>query len=175
MPGARFVAAVEEAPEGLSETGLDAVAFQLSANPGEDLRPLARVASGGELSRVLLALKECLRDVTPVGTFVIDEVDAGIGGSTADVVGRKLEALARDAQLIAITHLPQIAARATAHYRVDKRETGGRTSATVERLDEPRRLDELARMVAGDRHAERSRALVEEMLTSPPTNGGAAT
>ncbi len=174
MTGARFAARVEEAPGGLGEAGLDAVAFELAANPGEELRPLARVASGGELSRILLALKECLRDASPVETLVLDEVDAGIGGATADVVGHKLAALSDGAQLIVITHLPQIAARATAHYRVDKRTADGRTSARVERLDEPRRLDELARMVSGDRHAERSRALAEEMLAPPTRNGEAA-
>jgi DNA repair protein RecN (Recombination protein N) len=164
MAGARFAVVVEDDPAGLGETGLDRVAFRLSANAGEPLRPLAKVASGGELSRVLLAVKEVLGNASPAGSFVLDEIDAGIGGRTADVVGRKLAGLAIGRQLIAITHLPQIAALADAHYVVGKAENDGRTTAWVRCLDEAERLDEVARMVAGEQHTEHSRALAGEML-----------
>jgi len=164
MDGARFTAVVREDPAGLTEMGLDQVQFMFSANSGEEERPIARIASGGELSRVLLAVKEILGSASAVGTFVLDEVDAGIGGATADVVGRKLKALSVGRQLIAITHLPAIAAMADAHYRVGKREVDGRTEAWVERLGDDERVEEVARMMAGERHAERSRALAGEML-----------
>ncbi len=165
MGGAAFRVEVRtEDPERPGEAGADQVAFLLSANRGEPARPLSRVASGGELSRVLLAVKGVLLDATSAGTFVLDEIDAGIGGTTAEVVGEKLQEMARRQQLIVITHLPQIAARGTSHVRVGKRERGGRTTVWAERLDERGRLAEVARMVAGERHGERSRALAREML-----------
>jgi len=164
MGSARFTAAVSDDPAGLTERGLDRVQFMFSANPGEEERPIARIASGGELSRVLLAVKEVLGSASAVGTFVLDEIDAGIGGATADVVGRKLKALSEGRQLIAITHLPPIAALADAHFQVGKRQIEGRTQAWVERLGDAERVEEVARMMAGDRHAERSRALAGDML-----------
>ncbi len=164
MGGARFVVSVEPDPAGLTETGTDRVTFLLSANRGEPTRPLARVASGGELSRVLLSIKEVLRDASPTRTLVLDEIDSGIGGNTADVLGHKLQTMAGTDQLIVITHLPQIAALAGCHYRVGKNEHEGRTSVWAERLDADGRVRELSRMVAGKRHSKRSRALVEEMM-----------
>jgi len=172
MGGATFQVGVDADPSGLGTDGADLVGFRLSANPGEPARPLARVASGGELSRVLLALKEVLQDRGYAGSFVLDEIDSGIGGTTADVVGRKLEALARGRQLIAITHLPQIAARAGSHVVVGKREQEGRTRVWAERLSEEARVDELARMVAGDQHTDRSRALAGEMLQGSSARTG---
>ena len=172
MGGATFLVGVDADPSGLGTDGADLVGFRLSANPGEPARPLARVASGGELSRVLLALKEVLQDRGYAGSFVLDEIDSGIGGTTADVVGRKLEALARGRQLIAITHLPQIAARAGSHVVVGKREQEGRTRVWAERLSEEARVDELARMVAGDQHTDRSRALAGEMLQGSSARTG---
>ena len=169
MADARFAARVTADPDGLGERGADRVSFQFSANPGEPRRPLARIASGGELSRVLLAVKEVLGSASPVGTFVLDEVDAGIGGAVADEVGRKLKQLSHGRQLIAITHLPQIAALADAHFRVGKQQEQGRTVAWVRRLDEHERVDEVARMVAGTRHAAQSRALAGEMLEGQST------
>ncbi|MDP7114170.1 MAG: hypothetical protein QGH45_19520, partial [Myxococcota bacterium] len=172
MGGASFQVAVEPDPAGLGVDGADVVVFRLSANPGEPARPLAKVASGGELSRVLLALKEVMQDRGYAGSFVLDEIDSGVGGSTADVVGRKLEALAGQRQLIVITHLPQIAARANTHLVVGKREREGRTRVWAERLSEEARVDELARMVAGDRHTDRSRALAGEMLQGSSARTG---
>ena len=106
----------------------------MSPNPGEDVRPLARIASGGELSRMMLALKTLATTDSPGKTLIFDEVDAGIGGRVADVVGQRLQSLGRDFQVLCITHLPQIAACGQAHYRVAKFERGGRTQTTVEAL-----------------------------------------
>ncbi len=177
MKGARLAAEVaERAPrEGddpalvfdgkrLGPSGWDRVEFLLAANPGEEPRPLARVASGGELSRVMLALKRVLARADTVATYVFDEVDAGIGGGIADVVGRQIRAVAADKQVLCVTHLAQIAAYADAHFRVEKRTEGGRTSTTVRRLDPDERIDELARMVGDGRITPKARAHAEELI-----------
>jgi DNA repair protein RecN (Recombination protein N) len=139
-------------PEGwrLTARGLDQVEFLFSANPGEEARPLARVASGGELSRAMLALKVVLAAADRVPILVFDEVDAGIGGKTADTVGRKLRQVARSRQVLCVTHLPQIAAYADHHLRVEKREEGGRTTGTVGVLAKAERVREVARMLGGE-------------------------
>jgi len=146
-------------------TGYDVVEFLLAANPGEPLAPLASVASGGELSRVMLALEGALRREAEPRVLVFDEVDAGIGGAVAEAVGRKLRALARRHQVICVTHLPQIASHADRHILVSKRAAGGRTEVTVETLDDQGKVRELARMLAGEkvtpaalRHAAELRA-----------------
>jgi DNA repair protein RecN (Recombination protein N) len=130
-------------------TGADEVVFRFAPNPGEPARPLARIASGGELSRVSLALKQVLASADETPTLVFDEVDAGIGGRTADPIGRSLWALARHHQVLVVTHLAQIAAHADAHFRITKRERDGRTVTTVERLDREGRIVELAAMLGG--------------------------
>jgi DNA repair protein RecN (Recombination protein N) len=130
-------------------TGADAVVFRFAPNPGEPGRPLAKIASGGELSRVALAIKQVLAAADDTPTLVFDEVDAGIGGRTADPVGRSLWSLARDHQVLVVTHLPQIAAHADAHFRIVKRERDGRTITEVERLDREGRIVELAAMLGG--------------------------
>jgi DNA repair protein RecN (Recombination protein N) len=130
-------------------TGADEVVFRFAPNPGEPARPLAKIASGGELSRVALAIKQVLATADATPTLVFDEVDAGIGGRTADPVGRSLWALARSHQVLVVTHLPQIAAHADAHYRISKRERDGRTVTEVERLDREGRIVELAAMLGG--------------------------
>jgi len=129
--------------------GLDRVEFLFTANPGEPLAPLRKVASGGELSRVLLALKGALAAEDRVATYVFDEVDAGVGGAVAEAIGRRLARAAAQHQVLCVTHLPQIAAFADAHYRVDKIEKKGRTLTQVVKLDEAGRVDELARMLGG--------------------------
>jgi len=129
--------------------GVDQVEFFLSANPGEDVRPLARIASGGELSRVMLALHTIAETGLPGRTLVFDEVDAGIGGAAADAVGARLQALAARHQIICITHLAQIAARPGTHFQVSKLVRNGRTTTLVSRLDRAGRVAELARMMAG--------------------------
>ena len=130
-------------------SGADEIVFRFAPNPGEPPRPLGKIASGGELSRVALAIKQVLAAADATPTLVFDEVDAGIGGRTADPVGRSLWALARSHQVLVVTHLPQIAAHADAHFRIAKRERDGRTVTEVERLDREGRIVELAAMLGG--------------------------
>ncbi|MCX8123811.1 MAG: DNA repair protein RecN [Spirochaetes bacterium] len=130
--------------------GLDRVEFLLSANEGEDLRQLRKVASGGEMSRIMLALKKCILDADIVDSLVFDEVDAGIGGKTAEVVGKKLKALAKQRQVLVITHLPQIAAMSDNHYMVQKKSVNARTTTYVEKLSPDEKVNEVARMLAGE-------------------------
>jgi DNA repair protein RecN (Recombination protein N) len=139
----------EPSEDAWSERGIDAGEFYLSPNPGEELRPLARIASGGELSRVMLALKTLAATDAPGKTLVFDEVDAGIGGAVADVVGARLRTLGQRYQVLCITHLPQIAAYGGAHYRIEKSVKGGRTLTRVTALTGPDREEELARMIGG--------------------------
>jgi DNA repair protein RecN (Recombination protein N) len=128
-------------------SGVDQVVFMLAPNPGEPPRPLARIASGGEMSRVALAIKQVLAEADATPTLVFDEVDTGIGGRSADPIGRSLWALARRHQVLCVTHLPQIAAHADAHYRIEKLERDGRTVTEVVLLDEHGRVEELAQML----------------------------
>lgn len=148
MPGTRFQVALTALDEP-SASGLEKVEFLISPNRGESLRPLGKVASGGELSRILLALKRIAPEVEDVPTMVFDEVDAGIGGATATSVGRKLHDVSRGAQVLCVTHLPQVAAFADCHYQVVKREADGRTQTLLSRLGEDERVREVARMLGG--------------------------
>ena len=134
---------------GWTERGVDEAEFYISPNPGEELRPLARIASGGELSRIMLALKTLASTDAPGKTLIFDEVDAGIGGAVADVVGGRLRALGDRFQVLCITHLPQIAAYGSAHFRIEKGVKAGRTSTTVSALEGPDRQGEIARMISG--------------------------
>jgi len=133
------------------ETGIDLATFQIAPNVGEPLKPLSAIVSGGELSRVVLALKAILAETEMVETIVFDEVDAGIGGSVAEVVGKKLSALARHHQVVCITHLPQIAKFGDHHFRISKQVSDGRTRTTIERLGETERVKEIARMLGGEK------------------------
>lgn len=146
------------------ERGLDHVEFLLSPNAGEELRPLARIASGGELSRILLALKSVASVDEPGKTLVFDEVDAGIGGRVAEAVGRRLKAIAVRHQVLCVTHLPQIASLADRHYAVRKRVVRGRTITEVVALDEEARIDEVARMLAGETVSDTARRHAREMV-----------
>ncbi len=148
----------------LTEKGYDRLEFYLSANPGEPLLRLAQVASGGELSRIMLALKTLGAAEGEVPTLIFDEVDAGIGGAVAEVVGRKLKALGQKHQVLCITHLPQIAALADHHYTVVKKTLKGRTLATARRLSAKEQLLELARMVGGVEITEGAKRHAREML-----------
>jgi DNA repair protein RecN (Recombination protein N) len=134
---------------GWSERGIDEAEFYISPNPGEDLKPLARIASGGELSRIMLALKTLASTDAPGKTLIFDEVDAGIGGAVADVVGARLRLLGDRFQVLCITHLPQIAAYGSTHFRIEKAIRGGRTSTGVARVDGVERETEVARMMGG--------------------------
>lgn len=146
-----------------SASGIDSVQFLLSANPGEPARPLARIASGGELSRVALALKRSLIEVDEVPTLVFDEIDAGIGGETAQAVARRLAAIGRHRQVISVTHLAQIAAIADHHLHVHKADEEDRTVSSVAVLDDETRIEEIARMLAGvltDKAVDNARELL---------------
>ena len=130
-----------------TSTGIDQVVFEWAPNPGEGIQPLKSIASGGEMSRVMLALKTVLAEADAVATLVFDEIDAGIGGLTAQAVGKKLRMLARHHQVLCVSHLPQIASCASAHFQVAKRVAKSRTFAVITRLDPAARVDELARLL----------------------------
>ncbi len=147
-------------------TGLDRVEFLIAPNPGEDPKPLAKTASGGETSRLMLAMKTALSDVDPVPTLIFDEVDSGIGGRTGEVVGAKLGALAETHQVFCVTHLPQIAARGVRHFRVTKDVVGGRTVSTVQHLSPDERVEEIAVMLGGQA-TEATRRSAQELLSRP--------
>ena len=148
-----------------SERGIDRGEFFLSPNVGEELRPLARIVSGGELSRVMLALKTLAAAEQPGKTLIFDEVDAGIGGRVASVVGRKLRTLGQRFQVLCITHLPQIAAAGTTHFSIEKRVRGGRTQTSVRRLPLEERVEEIARMIGGAHAGSQAKASARELLT----------
>jgi DNA repair protein RecN (Recombination protein N) len=163
MPGARFEVVLESRPE-IGAGGAERVGFLASANPGFEPSELARIASGGELSRMMLALKAVLAGVDRVPTLVFDEVDAGIGGTVAVAVGRKLAEVSRSHQVFVITHLPQVAARGGSHFRVDKVEEEGLAATRVTALEGENRVREIARMLGGDPESETSRRHAGELL-----------
>ncbi|MCK9461701.1 MAG: DNA repair protein RecN [Proteobacteria bacterium] len=144
--------------------GADALELYVDLNPGEGAHPLRKVASGGELSRVMLAVRRVLAGLGPVGTYVFDEVDAGVGGAVATSVGRKLRDVAAHHQVICVTHLPQIAAMCDAHFRVSKEEGGGRTVTRVGRLGAEERVEEIAQMLGGERVTAKIRAAARELI-----------
>jgi DNA repair protein RecN (Recombination protein N) len=144
--------------------GVDAVTFTVATNPGAPAGPLNRIASGGELSRFLLALKVCLTGDSPGLTLIFDEIDRGVGGATADAVGRRLKALAAGAQVLVVTHSPQVAAFGARHWRVEKRVADGQTLSTVTGLGPADRVEEIARMLAGDTVTEAARAAARALL-----------
>ncbi len=162
---ARFVVSVEAlAAENWGENGADAVTFLLAANPGSTPAPLGRVASGGELSRLMLGLKVVLAAGAPAGTLVFDEVDQGIGGATASAVGERLAVLARIRQVMVVTHAPQVAARADHHLNVAKHVRGETTITAIAPLDKAARREEIARMLAGERVTDAARAAASDLL-----------
>ena len=153
-----------------SEDGLEKAEFLLSPNTGEELRPLVRIASGGELSRLMLALKSVVREAAPGLTLVFDEVDAGIGGRVAEVVGRKLKTIAAHCQVLCVTHLPQIAGFADQHLAVRKRVVRGRTVTEVDGLSGEGRIEEVARMLGGETITAAGREHAREMLKQSLSN-----
>ena len=146
--------------------GKDMVIFHVRTNPGSPAGPLARIASGGELSRFLLALKVCLRTNEDVKTIIFDEIDRGVGGATADAVGRRLSDLATDTQVLAVTHSPQVAAFATRHFRVSKQQSDNETLSDVEDLDQDSRIREIARMISGDVITKEAIAAADTLIKS---------
>jgi DNA repair protein RecN (Recombination protein N) len=145
--------------------GQDDVAFTVATNPGAPAGPLNKIASGGELSRFLLALKVCLRGDEQDKTLIFDEIDRGVGGATADAVGRRLKSLAEGGQVLVVTHSPQVAAQGAHHWRVQKRVMEGSTLSEVVPLSEAERVDEIARMVSGDTITKEARAAAGALLT----------
>jgi DNA repair protein RecN (Recombination protein N) len=148
-------------------SGLDHVVYRLAPNPGEPPRPLAKIASGGEMSRVALAIKQVLAAADATPTLVFDEIDTGIGGRSADPIGRSLWTLARRHQVLCVTHLPQIAAHADAHFQIAKRERDGRTITEVTELDREGRIVELGQMLGGSSSGAGGPGPREETGTGP--------
>lgn len=164
MGNARLTMQIEEKP--IAEDGLDAIEFLFSANLGEPEKPLAKIASGGELSRVMLALKATLAGKAGTPTMVFDEVDSGLSGKAAALVAKKIEELAQYTQILVISHLPQMAARAKHHYRIYKEEVEGRSRTITEQLTLEQRVEEVARMIAGENITESARTSALELLGS---------
>jgi DNA repair protein RecN (Recombination protein N) len=160
----RAVFATDVAEGEAGPEGMDAVTFTVATNPGAPSGPLNRIASGGELSRFLLALKVCLTGDSPGQTLIFDEIDRGVGGATADAVGRRLKALAQGAQVLVVTHSPQVAAFGARHWRVEKQVAKGQTLSTVTGLGAEERVEEIARMLAGDTVTEAARAAARALL-----------
>ncbi|MEM9168911.1 MAG: DNA repair protein RecN [Pseudomonadota bacterium] len=148
--------------------GLDHIEFMVATNPGAPAGPLKTIASGGELSRFILAMKAALAAKECRTVIIFDEIDAGVGGAVADAVGERLAALARDAQVLVVTHSPQVAARADWHWRVEKKQTAKRTTTRIEPLEEAARIEEIARMLSGARITDEARAAARRLLGSDP-------
>ncbi len=175
MPKVRFQVefAPKDAPDGMDATGMDTVRFLMSANLGEALKPINRIASGGELSRIMLALKNVLAETEQVSTLIFDEVDTGVSGRAAVKVARKLFEVSKGRQVLCVTHLPQIAAMGDVHFSVEKGEADGRTFTRVERLDRPRRREELARLSGGQATAVMLEGAEELLATAQDYKTGA--
>ena len=154
---------ISEETERFPEQGLDQVAFELSANPGEPLKPLAQIASGGEASRIMLAIKTILSDADPIPVLIFDEIDTGISGETAGKVGQKLMQLARKRQVLCITHMAQIASMADEHWLIEKQLKSGRTQTCLSKLSDSERFIELARLLSGGVADETARSLAAQL------------
>jgi len=164
---ARFQTRVAPLDEGdWSETGMDRVAFEVATNPGSAPGPLGKIASGGELSRFMLALKVVLARIGTVPSIVFDEVDSGIGGAVAAAVGERLARLSQDLQVLVVTHSPQVAAKGANHWHVAKGDDGqGGTVTRVQALQPSQRREEIARMLAGAEVTDHARAAAESLLS----------
>jgi DNA repair protein RecN (Recombination protein N) len=166
---ARFRTEVETLPEaGWGETGADRIGFAVSTNPGQPPGPLAKIASGGELARFMLALKVVLSRASAVPVLVFDEVDSGIGGATADAVGERLLRLAEARQVLVVTHSPQVAARGTHHWQVRKTMKEGHMITEVVSLNRAERREEIARMLSGAEVTAEARAAAARLIDRPP-------
>ncbi|MBF0462286.1 MAG: DNA repair protein RecN [Magnetococcales bacterium] len=164
MVNARFLVTLQAGKGEPRQTGLEDALFQVSPNPGEPLKPLHLIASGGELSRITLALKTTLAHFLPASTLVFDEVDVGVGGRVAASIGAKMAHIAQERQVLAITHLPQVAAWGTHHLKVEKHTANGQTTVTVTPLTWETRIEELARMLAGEQITAPARQHAQELL-----------
>lgn len=165
MPGGRFEVALTPLPEGqLNRHGLEQIEFMVSANPGQPLKPLAKVASGGELSRISLALQVVASGLSQVPTLIFDEVDVGIGGAVAEIVGQQLHSLGQSAQVLCVTHLGQVAAQGDHHLQVTKAARNGATVTHIHALGKKERVQEIARMIGGVEISAQTLALASDML-----------
>ena len=165
MAGGRFEVCLLPEPAGTAN-GFERIEFQVAANPHQAMRPLAKVASGGELSRIGLAIQVIASEAQAVPTLIFDEVDVGIGGSVAEIVGRRLRELGRHRQVLCVTHLPQVAAQADWQWRVLKETENGETRSRLAVLDEAGRVDEIARMLGGENITETTRSHAAELLAN---------
>jgi DNA repair protein RecN (Recombination protein N) len=163
MSGGRFAVALRPLEVALA-AGAEEIEFEVSSHPSLPLRPLARVASGGELSRISLALQLVASKASPVGTLVFDEVDSGIGGAVAETVGRSLRRLGRERQVLCVTHLPQVAAQGDRQWTVVKAGSRGKLGVSVQQLEGGARIEELARMLGGAQITATTRRHAAEML-----------
>jgi DNA repair protein RecN (Recombination protein N) len=170
MKRAKFKIVLDSIPperenvEKIKDRGTEEVEFLISPNPGEEVRPLRKIASGGELSRIMLALKSIGKETETLKTLIFDEIDSGIGGKTAEFVAQKLKDLSKQHQVVCITHLPQIASFATHHYRIEKKIEKNRTFTRVNRLSFEERVEEIARLLTGSRITETALKNAREML-----------
>jgi len=162
LDAARFRTAMERTEAGPS--GTDRVEFEISTNPGAPFGPLSRIASGGELSRFILALKVALAEAGSAATMIFDEVDRGVGGAVASAIGERLARLARQSQVLVVTHSPQVAARASHHYRIEKTHGPQGTRTIVRKLSAEDRREEIARMLSGASITEEARAQASRLL-----------
>ncbi|PZO78973.1 MAG: DNA repair protein RecN [Mesorhizobium amorphae] len=162
---AEFIVEMAREPESRLESGIDTAEFWVRTNPGSRAGPIMRVASGGELSRFLLALKVALTDRGSAPTLVFDEIDTGVGGAVADAIGKRLSRLARRVQVLSVTHAPQVAARADQHFLIAKSSKNGSTSTRVSEMESAERREEIARMLAGERITEEARAAADRLLS----------
>jgi DNA repair protein RecN (Recombination protein N) len=163
MSGAIFSVSRTDGP--MCSTGIDNIEFMVSLNKGETVKPLVNVASGGELSRIMLAIKSVLGENDSVGTLIFDEIDAGVSGRAAEKIGIKLKSISKNTQIICITHLAQIACLADNHYLIDKTVSGDRTFTQVKSLDEQGRTYELARIMGGTNITNEMLESAKQMLT----------
>ncbi|HEX6928325.1 MAG TPA: DNA repair protein RecN [Gammaproteobacteria bacterium] len=174
MPGGRFAivvkpAAGDDAKARYTKHGMDQVEFQVAANPGQPQAPLSKVASGGELSRISLAIQVIASDASDMPVMVFDEVDAGVGGGIAELIGRRMRALGRDRQVLCVTHLPQVASQAHHHYKVEKIAGKDHTRTTIAKLNDAVRVEELARMLGGVKITDTTREHAREMIRAAET------
>jgi DNA repair protein RecN (Recombination protein N) len=167
MHGGNFQVACESDDSLITRHGIDRIAFMVAANPGQETAPLAEAASGGELSRISLAIQVATAKFGKTPTLIFDEVDVGIGGAVAEIVGKLLRRLGEDRQVLCVTHLPQVAAQAHHHLQVRKRNAKGSTETSIRMLDPERRVEEIARMLGGVRITEQTLAHAREMLPEP--------
>jgi DNA repair protein RecN (Recombination protein N) len=162
LDSAKFRTSIGQAEPG--PTGTDKVEFEVSTNPGAPFGPLTKIASGGEMSRFILALKVALAEAGSAGTMIFDEIDRGVGGAVASAIGERLARLAKDSQVLVVTHSPQVAARAAHHYRIEKSQQGESMLTVVRRLTAEERREEIARMLSGTAITEEARAQASRLL-----------